>query len=463
VNYNYVKLLAKKRSQIIKEALEATLSYFPDELKGHPFHSEIAQTIETFFLLDHCVEAEDSQEFTGSKIVDAFKTPKKYANVVSEEVATQDQKKPKISFKNENPVLDTVGSAVGSVGSFIKHKVNPLDTVGSAVGSVGTFLKHKLSGDEEEKDLKDRSGPLPPIDTSLSASCESLRSPVVPYTRKTRRSMATRVHDEDELNKVGEEANLLLDDDRPPTELVPSYSHPIPNFRSRGSKIGDLLENNPLIFALIAAASVAFLKFVCKLTVTMDLDILLLLIWASFCIGLHTPRPMIRGIDRSTGPPPPTPVNRRELLKKLHDFSGRRLLRMSLSTPNNQSTPGSMTFDSIREEEEQDQFLEVNQSPMPMFPEGAELGSQLNCWSEPAPEDFQVRGSNYLADKVKVASGAFVFPVRGVDLFLTDTCPENAGRYVNSCMSCAWSYRKICNIIYFRTQQCRCYGRTIAR
>ena len=62
-----------------------------------------------------------------------------------------------------------------------------------------------------------------------------------------------------------------------------------------------------------------------------------------------------------------------------------------------------------------------------MFPADAPLGSKLNCWSEPDFESFHVRGSNYLSDKVKEASGPFVFPIRAVDLFLTDTCPENAG------------------------------------
>ena len=231
--------------------------------------------------------------------------------------------------------------------------------------------------------------------------------------------MASRLRDEDELCEVGEDANLLVDDDRPPTELVPNYSRPIPNFRSPGSKVGDLLENNPIMFALIAAASVSFLKFACKLTVTIDLDILLLLIWASFCVGLHTPRPLVSGVDKSSGPwPLPT--------RKQHDIDGRKLLRMS------QTTPRNLGMDAVRDEDERDQFMEVNESPLPRFPDGAKLGSHLNCWSEPTHKSFHVRGPNYLTDKVKVASGPFVFPVRGADLFLTDTCPENAGRYVKS-------------------------------
>ena len=419
--------MAKKRSQIIKETLEATLSYFPDELKSHRFHADIARRIETFFLTDHCIEADENTLNSSSSSLgkftdalkhpgDVFKHPKRYSSLSEDEKSNKKHnKKPSIGFKLENP-LDSVGN-----------------TVEKAVGTVGAFLKQKLSGEEEEKQNKDRGVNLPPpIDTSASSGIQSLKSPVVPYTRKTRRSSTRRLHDEDELNEVGEEANLLLDDDRPPTELVPSYSHPVPNFRSRGTKAGDLLENNPLIFALITIASILFLKFACKLTVSMDLDILLLLIWAAFCIGLHTPRPMIGGVDKSTAPPvPPTPINRRELLTK-NDRHGRRLLRMSMrmSTPDAQtsSTRSAALFDSIRIEEEEDEIMEVNQSPLPMFPEDAKLGSKLNCWSEPESTRFHVRGPKYLADKVKIPSGAFVFPVRGVDLFLTDACPENAGR-----------------------------------
>jgi hypothetical protein len=426
VNYNYVKVLAKKRRQIIKETLEATLNYFPDEVDSQSFHSEIAQTIETFFLLDHCVEADEKESNDSGRLIDVFKTPKKYhtrhssVDEAAKQTTTKDDTKQKLSFKLDNPI-ESVESVKNAVGNAVDH--------------VGHFLKQKVAREGNEKS-KGRG--LATIDTSIDTSASpntsyrSLRSPVVPYTRKERRSRSMRDNDEDELNEVGEDATLLLDDDRAATELVPSYSHPVPTFRSRGSKLGDLVENNLIIFSLIALASVLFLKYVAKLTVTVDLDILLLLIWASFCIGLHTPRPMIGGIDKTMGPPtPPTPGKRASLMRRAHDRHGRKLLRMSMvSTPEAQITPGpsdAMTFDEIREEDEHDDIMDMNRSPLPKFPDDAKLGSHLNCWSEPVPESFHVRGAKYLVDKVKAPSGPFVFPVRGVDLFLTDSCPENAG------------------------------------
>ena len=70
-------------------------------------------------------------------------------------------------------------------------------------------------------------------------------------------------------------------------------------------------------------------------------------------------------------------------------------------------------------------------APMSVFPEGAPLGSVTNCWGESDPSDFRVRGPQYLHDRKKVPSQDFLFPIRGVDLFLTDTCPQNVGSHAS--------------------------------
>lgn len=390
MNYNYVKVLAKKRSQICQEILDATLSHFPTKLEGNVISKEVAETVETFFLLDHCAEG----DFERSTVL----------------------------RRNSRDLDDGDSDSVRSN----KSRGSSKNIFEDAVENVGNFIKKTLPLDELAGLRSPRAGP-----SSADNSAASMTSPVVPITRKSRKSMVMRQFDEDDLQAVGEGASLLLDDERLHAELVPSYSHPVPNFQSRGSKAGDLLENNPIIFALIAVASVIFLKGAAKLTVTMDLDILMLLIWASFCVGLHTPRPMISGIDRHFGPPPRSPKmkKRRPTVLTSEDRDGRKLLRMSFaSTPDAGSAESAVTFDSIREDEDHDDIMAVNQSPLPMFPPGAELGTKLNCWSQPPSTNFHVRGPNYLKDKVKIESADFVFPCRGIDLFLTDTCPENAGR-----------------------------------
>ena len=98
--------------------------------------------------------ADDGSEQPAPRtIIDAFKTPKKYANVAQEELAGGR----KLPFKVENP----------------------LDAVGSAIGSVGSFLKRNLPGDNDEKDRKHASAPPLAIDTTKGANVESLRSPGV--------------------------------------------------------------------------------------------------------------------------------------------------------------------------------------------------------------------------------------------------------------------------------------------
>lgn len=416
VNYNYVKALAKKRIHIVNEVLEATLNYFPDEIDSHYFHKEIAQAIETFFLLDHCVEEENS---SSSSSMLGHRRTRSLTNPFG---------KP----NNEDQTKHKKGLSMPSVGDPFSESLEKVGhAFGSAVENVGGFLKGRL-GDNNCVQTPVRKPP--DIDTTF-------RSPVVPYTRKSRRSIFTRDQENKELSEIGEEANLLLDDERPQTELVPSYSHPLPTFGSSGSKLGDVLETNPLFFLGIFIVSALFLRFAAQVSVEMDLDILLLLIWASFCIGLHTPRPMVGGIDKSAAPavPSPTPFGSRMLRKQ--DRHGRQLLRMSMAPTPDAAAAGNSTFDGntsvrstttniedIREEHEVDSIMEVGQSPLPKFPAGAPLGSKLNCWSEPDYETFQVRGPNYLSYKVKEASGPFIFPIRAVDLFLTDTCPENAGR-----------------------------------
>lgn len=417
VNYNYVKVLAKKRKHIINEILGTVLSYFPDTIDSYDLHQEVSQTIETFLLLDHCHEEEEGGSKGRSGRVNATKS----STATSEgSVGTKGSQLSTQALKNLSG--QTVES-LQSVGSAVEH----------VVGNVGTFFKEKL-GEHSKQTSRSTNAP-PPIITEL-------RSPVVPYTRKSRRSVISRDNDEEELKEIGEEANLMLDDERPQTELVPSYTHPLPTFASPGSKLGDLLETNPLIFFVISVVSVSFLKRAAKLTVTMDLDILLLIVWACFCIGLHTPRPMVGGIDKSSGPPPMTPIGKRA---GQHNSQGRQLIRKSMaSTPdltrNVSAGPGfgsnyavdpsmrSVGTSGFGDGDALEDGMEEGPSPMQRFPEGAPLGSKLNCWSEPDSENFQVRGANYISDKVKEASGPFVFPVRATDLFLTDTCPENAGR-----------------------------------
>mmetsp|Transcript_5504 Transcript_5504/g.8389 ORF Transcript_5504/g.8389 Transcript_5504/m.8389 type:complete len:311 (+) Transcript_5504:76-1008(+) len=75
------------------------------------------------------------------------------------------------------------------------------------------------------------------------------------------------------------------------------------------------------------------------------------------------------------------------------------------------------------QEETQEEFI----SPLPKFPKGAELGTVPNCWSVPDPHKFMIRGEHYFEDGVKTPSKPYLFPARGVDVFLAEPGPENVG------------------------------------
>ena len=384
VNYKYVKLLAKKRSQIIQEILEATLNYYPKNADENQFSVDVSDAIETFFLTDHCMENDDS--------IPQSDDHKNYSKEF-------DKKEKEKSGNHKNTSKKNLESLESNNNEELKQSTKSI--------------------------------------TESTSSSSPLS--VVPITRKRRASVSMRKIDTDELEKVGEGANLLLDDERPQqNEFVPSYSHPVPIFNSSGSKLGNLLDNNPIVFILITVASIFFLKRVSGLAVTVDLDVLLLFLWAAFCIGLHTPRPALSGIDKNYGPP----SSPRKGKGSTNDVHGRRLLkrmskRMSLaagspSTPDYLSSHSGLEsiVDTNGEDDDEESMIDELQSPLPIFPAGAAFGSHLNCWSQPDCNNFYVRGSNYLKDRVKIESADFLWPVRGVDLFLTDTCPENVGRCV---------------------------------
>ena len=66
--------------------------------------------------------------------------------------------------------------------------------------------------------------------------------------------------------------------------------------------------------------------------------------------------------------------------------------------------------------------------PLAEIPYDVKLGSKHSCWSVPPCHLFKVKGINYLKDKTKIGSGPYLFPIRGVDLFLTNDAPDNVGK-----------------------------------
>ena len=369
VNFNYVKSMAKQRAQTLNDTLDTLLQHYPRSIEASGASVRaVAQLVETFFLTDHVEDAETDESFHEPVVVPES-----------------------LHFRIPNPTT-------------------PLKNI------IKQFSRRDHTRQEPT-----------PIDDDAFPS--TVTSPVVPITRKPRRSEALRAEDHEMLTKVGEDANLVLEDARPEVKLVPDYAKPLPTVQfAEGNVLGKLIENSPYVFLAIFVVSAVGLKMSSLVAVTVDFDVALLLGFALFCIGLHMPRPSQSGIDTPVAMPKPVVTFAKLHPSSMNNRNSSGFIRRSLQVAPkmsmlDDSSKGFMMQSEIMEGEE-DPLIK---SPMDTFPEGAKLGSHFNCWSLPVHTSFHVRGPNYLVDKKKVESGPFLFPARGVDLFLTDACPENIG------------------------------------
>lgn len=254
---------------------------------------------------------------------------------------------------------------------------------------------------------------------------------VVPLSKKHRRSVVFREQEDKMLSEVG--AELILEDnftdgDNPPASTIVKSSSPF----------GDIFDN-PVAFTAVAAAAIYAFRFTSQSTLTVDSDIAVLVGFACFCLGLHSPRKTETVVIK---PAPPrakartvpleeslqkSASTRRQslMLKKSMMQSMQNLRKLSVPPEDKEDS----TIETLEEELEDVEVGGAEQlmSPLPHFPKGAELGSVPNCVSETPPSDYKVRGAKYFVDHKKISSGPFLFPFRGVDLFLTDLCPENVG------------------------------------
>ena len=170
---------------------------------------------------------------------------------------------------------------------------------------------------------------------------------------------------------------------------------------------GNFMEENTYVVLPVMVGAVAILKVLGGLTVRVDLDVVLLVCFSFFCMGYHVPKSQV------ASPASPTMTQKQQtssIIKK-------SLMVKSKATVNSMGQ-------AVMEVSSHDDVIE---SPMLAYPDGADLGEYFNRWSAPKHGEFKVRGPQYLRDKKKVPSGAFLFPARGVDLFLTDTCPQHVG------------------------------------
>ena len=128
-------------------------------------------------------------------------------------------------------------------------------------------------------------------------------------------------------------------------------------------------------------------------------------------------------------------------------------LEEAVKLPSSSSSSSSPTSDVSIPTKSKD-AQNVLKSPLPKYPEGAELGEHHNCSSEPGANEYNIRGDNYLNDKKKIKSGPFLLPLRGIDLFLTKDTPGNVGRFV--IVICCVALRVRLSAFLFTFPPCKC-------
>lgn len=177
-----------------------------------------------------------------------------------------------------------------------------------------------------------------------------------------------------------------------------------------------LLES-PISIILAFVLLMQFFLLLPKIQVTFDMDIMIVLIFSAFTVGTKCGSRFSKTVDQNEiTESHRARINSETLMKK--SLGGSETSTNSLGRSIFHSFVGTSG----------DQVEEQTQSPLKKFPDDAVIGSMLNCWSEPIHDEFNVRGANYLKDRIKFPSKPFLFPLRGVDVFLSDNCPENIGR-----------------------------------
>ncbi|KAL7500502.1 hypothetical protein ACHAWT_010471 [Skeletonema menzelii] len=196
--------------------------------------------------------------------------------------------------------------------------------------------------------------------------------------------------------------------------------------------IQGMLPEDPLEFGIIVVVGTVFFKLLQGRTMELQIDVLALfgiacgLIGYQIAVSSDTTEIVVdySPTKKRVSIAEPTPdVGIRPRPPMMKSTRSRMLIEKSSLIMK------SMRFSSIGAEEDEEPKEAVPLRTFDTFPEGAKIGSHLNCWSCPPSSNFHVRGPNYLTDKKKVPSEDFIFPTRGCDLFLTDNPPVNIGRY----------------------------------
>ena len=416
MSYSHVKSLAKQRTNVLNAVLEVTCQHFPcreaKDLSNSSdiFIHQVTKAIQTFFLTDHCMLDEinkgDDPNFLGDRASETAESMK-------------------------NPILNPLAGLLNILDKKDKPATGGNDTK-------ATPGKDDAARSAATPSIGDPALHLEP--TQQTAENKTQVTQVVPLTRRERRSVLMRAHDAIELQNSGNETNFELDDNSL-DEMDAMGSTTTTITTSQPTLLGTvaaLWHNNsqkPWFRVALVGTALVLLSRAAEIRIYLDADWGLLLLFAAYCLGLHTPREVPKTTTKATRPILPDRSGRKLLRRTMMSSSpklevvGSRTQIVDVSGPATAAYESSLGFE-YGDDLTEDQPLEDEEAPgtaMSEFPEGAELGSLTNCWGKSKAADFMIRGTNYLQDKKKIPSNDFLFQMRGAELFLTDTCPENVG------------------------------------
>jgi hypothetical protein len=299
-----------------------------------------------------------------------------------------------------NPTVDTstVSENGGTVGKTKKSRNSSQSPRVGGTSKLKKRIAKKVLKDKSKASLA--SSPKEHGKLTPSKMDDSLESPVRPKSVKKRMSTRTRSAMKRELMKSKE----LSFHDSAVVVQKKSYL------------------DSPLTVAMMLIGFMAFFLWLPRITITIALDTATVIIFGVIMVGMSLVPDATPNYYVTT-----SPANRNR--KRVDSET---LMRKSLSLGKDKSrgmVERKPTFLETIVTTTTDTFDNgSSMSPIKKFPDDAEIGSMFNCWSEPICSEFKVRGANYLKDKIKVASGSFLFPARGVDVFLSDCCPEHIAR-----------------------------------
>lgn len=383
LTYKSARKLSKNREDVVNKALSIMLSNYPDDNHSNPTVQVVASSIENFFLTDYVIE-------------------------------------------NDAEDISSIGS-VGDNSSGMKKKLSEKKK------RISAALISRVAGPKTKA--------LPNSTSTTLVVVPEKKTIVVPKSVKNRCSLVERKSDLERLESLGDNELILKDSfvaksDNVTTHEVQSNNQSTTvNVSSPRKEI--VFFKNPIYFSTFFLTLTVILKMLAHEHIKIDMDVALFVCFACFCVGRYSSERQSSHEQISSPSQQRKSTNNDEketfFRRSSIAVEARDLVAKSFGSCKSFSQ-SAMVADVQAPDENgigHDDDYETDFSiisPLPRFPKNGDPAKNLNCVSEPDPGTFFVRGQNYFSDRKKVNSGPYIFPFRGVDLFLTDSCPENIGR-----------------------------------